>query len=482
MANKAPKSLREILLSHQLIFISLIVLSVVFGVYGISIWEKASKESERINTLIQEIHLVRGDIYRQMKELFDQFFLDEQSALSEYQNYTQSALRHFEKLNRIAHDEEEKKAIAEMERLYGIFVNEAPSLFYRYEAKPDRENQKSLYQDIENGIFSQYEQVSEHAEQLLKVKQIELKHRLNEAKILGIVVLSIPLFLAVLLLQLSRIFLKKSIVTPIQSISQGAAEISAGNLAYKVPETGALELATLSTEINKMADDLAESRQALVKSEKQAALGLLVPMLAHNIRNPLASIRATAQVADNADLDSDTRESLSGIMATVDRLERWTSVLLAYLNPIKPQLDQANLGSIIVTVTDLLEEKRAQKQIKLQYQAPDNPQLIHTDEHLLEQMLYNLTLNAIEASPTGGEIGIKTALSNKQVAITISDNGAGMPFKPEANAVSPGPSTKRFGTGLGIPFAFKVCEVLNGNITFSNANPSGTIVHITLPQ
>lgn len=156
-------------------------------------------------------------------------------------------------------------------------MNEAPSLFYRYQAKPDKQTQKSLYKDIETGIFSHYEIVSKRAEDLLSLKQIELKTRLKEAKESAIAVLIIPILLAGLLLFLSRIFLKRAIVNPINAVMRATAEISAGNLHHKVPETGAAELVTLSREINKMADELQTNRDALVRTEKQAAMGLLVP-------------------------------------------------------------------------------------------------------------------------------------------------------------------------------------------------------------
>ena len=259
-------------------------------------------------------------------------------------------------------------------------------------------------------------------------------------------------------------------------------EISAGNLTHKVPETGAKELATLSQEINKMAEDLSLSRDALVRTEKQAALGLLVPMLAHNIRNPLASIRATAQIADSPEHDKDTRESLQGIMTTVDRLERWTGALLAYLNPIKPQLNPAKLINIVQGGTGPLALKLGEKKIKLITDISKAQGDILTDEHLLEQVLYNLLLNAIEASPKQSSIYLTATLSRQSLEINIRDEGSGMPFVPDPHALSPGPTTKRFGTGLGIPFAFKVCEVLNGQVEFMAAEPQGTLIKITLPQ
>ncbi len=479
---RTTKSLRDLLLAHELIFVALILLAFASGLYGIHIWDKASNESQRINLLVREIQQARGDLYRQMKELFDSFFLEDDEALTEYNTYTQSILQHFSELQALAVGAQEKQAINELEQNYRIFVNEAPSLFYRYQAKPDKDTQKSLYKDIETGIFSHYERVSKRAEDLLTLKQNELKSRLSEAKDTAIAVLIIPILLAGLLLFLSRIFLKRAIVNPINAVMKATAEISAGNLEHKVPETGAAELVTLSREINKMADELQTSRDALVRTEKQAAMGLLVPMLAHNIRNPLASIRATAQLLDEPTHDDDTRESLQGIINTVDKLERWTGGLLAYLHPVKPQLTLVRFDSILEGAMLPLTQKIRDKNITVTKRISPHVIEIRTDEHLLEQMFYNLILNAIDASPNGSHIVIETQLIDQIFTCSLSDEGSGMPFTPDPHTLSPGPSTKRFGTGLGIPFAFKVCEVLDGNITFEAVVPRGTRITFSLPQ
>lgn len=478
---RKPKSLRELLLTHELTFIALIILAVASGSYGIYLWDKSAKESQRIHSLVQEIQQTRGNLYRQMKELFDAFFLEDQEARDEYKAYTQSILSNFSRLHTLAQGEEEKQAIADLEHKYRAFAEEAPDLFYRYQAAPSEASRRSLYKDMETGIFARYETVSQRAEDLLKLKQGELKNRLDDAKHTSVLLLSIPILLAGLLLILSRRFLKREIVNPINAIMHATSEISAGNLTHKVPEAGAAELAILSQEINKMAEDLAESRDALVHSEKQAALGLLVPMLAHNIRNPLASIRATAQVIDIPKDDKDNQESVKGIINSVDRLERWTGSLLAYLNPIKPQLRKVALLSVIDGALTPLAGKVAEKNIHLLLKHPPNSEIL-TDEHLLEQTLYNLVLNAIEASPANGAIEINTLLTHDMLEISIRDEGPGMPFTPDPHAISPGPSTKRFGTGLGIPFAFKACEVLSGTVSFSAASPQGALIRLQLPQ
>lgn len=77
---------------------------------------------------------------------------------------------------------------------------------------------------------------------------------------------------------------------------------------------------------------------------------------------------------------------------------------------------------------------------------------------------------------------IYAEFSPDSIGLQIADRGPGMPFTPDPHAISPGPSTKRFGTGLGIPFAFKVCEALNGTISFNPREGGGTLIMLELPR
>ncbi len=476
------KSLRDLLLAHELIFITLIIVAVAGGSYGIYLWDKSSKESERINLVVQEIQQTRGDLYRQMKELFDATFLNDQDARSEYNDYTSSILQHFNQLKTLIEGEEENQAISDLEINYKVFANEAPEIFERYQASPNADSRKAIYQDMETGIFSRYESVSKRAEDLLTLKQDDLKKNLLKAKQISIVLLVIPILLAGILLTMSRVLLRRKIVDPINAIQQATSEISAGNLFHHVPETGATELAKLAQEINRMAEDLAKSRDALVRSEKQAAFGLLVPMLAHNIRNPLASIRATAQIIDIPSENNDTQESVNGIINTVDRLERWTGALLTYLHPVQVEFNSVSLSNILNGALLPLNQKIIDKKIQFSSEIASIQTNILTDQPLLEQVLYNLILNAIDASAQNAKVSFDASLKDGFLEMLISDQGIGMPFSPEAKSMTPGPSTKRFGTGLGIPFAFKACEVLNGTIVFNKQSPNGTQIKIRLPQ
>jgi signal transduction histidine kinase len=482
MAQHKPKSLKQLLLTHELIFVLLIVLAGVAGAAGIHFWQQASHESLRINRLIQEIQQTRGDLYRQMKELFDAYFLDDPLAREEYDGYTRSVEHHFSELRGMAVGSEELDAVARLEQSYRDFLRETGDVLHRHSEMPSDELRKALNTDLESGIFSRYEAISAHAERLLTQKQQELQKRLEDANRTAITLLIIPIGLATLLLMFSRLFLKRAIVRPISDILHATMEISAGRLEHKAPTEGAAELATLAGSINRMANDLARSQEALVRSEKQAAQGALVPMLAHNIRNPLASIRATAQVADTPELDGETRDALKDIISAVDRLERWTGAMLAYLHPLKPQPKSCSLQSVIQGALMPLQQKLKEKSITVELQPADDKDTAILDEHLLEQALYNLLMNAIDASSADSAISITHAISHERIEIQIADRGAGMPFKPDPGALSPGPSTKRFGTGLGIPFAFKACEALGGSLAFHPREGGGTLVLLDLPR
>lgn len=480
--SKQPKSLKKLLLFHELTFLLLVMLAGAAGWTGIHIWQEASAESQRINTLIQEVQQTRGDLYRQMKELFDAIFLEDPLAMEEYASFSRNAADHFIELRTLATGREELQAINELQQSYEDFQSSTELILERREKISTSELRKSLDVDMESGVLSRYEAAAAQTETLLSTKQKQLAQQLEQSKQTALMLLSIPVLLAGALLLFSHLFLQRAIVRPIKAVLRATTEISAGRLDTQTPKAGTAELSALAEAINQMAEALKLSQEALVKSEKQAAQGALVPMLAHNIRNPLASIRAIAQVANGPEIDADTRESLRDIINTVDRLERWTGALLAYLLPMKTNLSTTNLKNVIHGALAPLQPKLREKSIRIEL--PDNiPHIpLNADESLLEQALYNLLLNAVDASPTNAPIDVEIEDSEHGVILRMLDRGPGMPFVPDPANQSPGPSTKRFGTGLGIPFAFKVCEALGYEMDFTQRTGGGTVVELIIPR
>jgi signal transduction histidine kinase len=482
---KKNKSLKDLLLIHELAFILLIILAAAAGAIGIHMWEKSSQESNRINSLVTEVQQTRGDLYRQMKELFDAYFLDDLGAHAEYNNFTISVEKHFVQLKKITVGQAEMTAINDLHASYKEFVAETSTLFDQNKGINNDATKnaikRSLNSGLETGLFKRYEDILAHTESLLNQKQAELDKQLIDTKRTSTILMVIPLLLAVLLLMFSRVFLKRAIVKPIDGVLKATSEISAGNLTHRAPEEGVAELAAVSKAVNDMADKLGLSQEALVRTEKQAAQGLLVPMLAHNIRNPLASIRAIAQVMDDPEHDTETRENLRGIINSVDRLERWTGALLAYLLPLKPQPSSSSFKEIIEGALAPLQQKIKEKSIAITLPSWRKNNTIWTDQHLLEQVIYNLLLNAIDASSKAGSLEITLNLVQHVYVVQLLDRGCGMPFTPDPSAMS-APTTKRFGTGLGIPFAFKVCDALGGTLKFEARAEGGTVITISIPK
>lgn len=480
--NKHPRPLKQLLLIHELIFVLLVLLAGASGWAGIRIWQDASGESQRINTLVQEVQQTRGDLYRQMKELFDAIFLRDPLALEEYATFSRNAEQHFLQLRSYASGPQELQAIGELQRSYEGFQAATQLLLEQRDTLSPEQLRQRLNTDLESSIFSRYEAAAGQTESLLAAKQHQLQQQLQQSKRTALMLMTLPVLLAGALLLFSRLFLQRAIVRPIDDVVLATAEISAGRLEHRAPSAGIAELSTLAHAINQMADELKLNREALIRSEKQAAQGALVPMLAHNIRNPLASIRAIAQVAESPETDQETRHALHDIIGTVDRLERWTGALLAYLLPMKPTLVPTSLQNVLHGAITPLRTRLREKSVSIDMPAEAAGITLTADGNLLEQALYNLLLNAIDASPARSSITIALESTPAMIMLRILDRGPGMPFTPDPGNLSPGPSTKRFGTGLGIPFSFKVCDALGYKLAFSARAGGGTVASLAIPR
>ena len=158
------KSLKDLLLIHELAFILLIILAATAGAIGIHLWEKSSQEATRISSLVSEVQQTRGDLYRQMKELFDAYFLEDETAREEYDNFTVSVENHFVQLKKIAVGPEEIQAIEALQGNYQTFVVEAPALFDAYQLSSNAASKRAINTDIETGLFNRHEVILAHTE------------------------------------------------------------------------------------------------------------------------------------------------------------------------------------------------------------------------------------------------------------------------------------------------------------------------------
>lgn len=476
------RSLKQYLLLYAIGFLALVTVAGGLGAYALYFWHQSSKETLRLNSMMQQVQEMRGSLYLQLKEVFDAIFLADPDAIKQYHEFEQRIQIHLNRLDNIARGADERAAISGLRKSYQGVRDVGASILRADPNMPMRDKQRVLNTELEVHGINNHEEAIKKIESLLRLQQTQLDNRLAKMNQLVPTLLALPFLLALGLLIFSRYFLQRAVVAPLATMENATSKISAGQLNERVPLYGPSELRSLAEKINTMASDLAQSRQSLLRAEKQATLGSLVPVLAHNIRNPIAAIRATAQVMNDPALSDETKEDIEGIISTTDRLERWTRSLLSYLHPMKPQFANVDLKKLLENVLNLCRVRIDSKQLHVDWEFDSSIGSIAIDVELMEQALQGLFMNAIEASTAKGRLRLRALSSSENVTIHIADDGPGMPFSPADTGLAPGPTTKRFGTGLGIPFALRVIDEHGGAVKFNSREPNGTEVVVTLPK
>lgn len=477
------RPLRHLLFRYELAFLILLLVTGALAGLWAYYWQQTSAESIRLGEMRNAGHQIRTDMFRQIKEVTWARLKDDPEALQLYVEFSRKIEKNVASLDRLAVDNTEQEAINAVVNAYRVIGKDMNKIF----TDPYMMNRiirlRVLDPAYERNMVSVFEQAYDRFESVLD-KQLEATNsKMTYWTSLAPLLIPIPLLLAGVLFLFSRASIQREVVHPVDVVKQGAGLISKGEFHHEVPAQGVKEMQDLAARINEMASELARSRDALIESEKQAALGQLVPVVAHNIRNPLASIRASAQLLDHVDDPEDKKEIKDAILETVDRLGRWVSALVSYLHPLKPHPKHTNLTEMLQAILNLLEPRLEQNQIRITHDKWDETLATQVDPDLMEQALYGLLSNAVEASGIDAEVDLSVFQQAQDIHITITDQGVGMPFDPKPAELAPGRTTKRFGTGLGIPVAFKVCNTHGWKLAYE-AGPEGkgTRVRITIPH
>ncbi len=476
-----PRSLHQITLRYSAIYLMLVFCTSVLGAGGLYLWQSTTQESLRLQSMLHDVDAMRGTLYRQMKELFDATFLDDPQAQSQYRKFGGEIEDGLHRLAQTARGAEETAAVAELRRAYQEIYRHTDLVAFGPVPSDERLLQRVLDVDLESGGIRAYETAFGQIDRLLVQQQANLQDKLSSLARYTPLLLVVPILLAIGLWMLTQRFLRTHFLQPLTQVLQSTRVLAAGELAQPVPRQGALELVRLADAINQMARDLAESRKALVSAERQATLGALVPIVAHNIRNPLSSIRATAQILQDPALPPELRDGLQGIMDSCDRLERWTESLLSYLHPLQAQRQETDLVPLIRDLMGMTALQAGRRGVRLQLQDPVQGLSARIDPELVEQALHGLLVNSIEASPAGATVTLAVRREAERAVILLADEGPGLPAMPQSATLAPGPTTKRTGTGLGIPFALKVFEIHGGGLQFSNRPGGGTEALLWVP-
>jgi signal transduction histidine kinase len=321
---------------------------------------------------------------------------------------------------------------------------------------------------------------SQHSDEALR----ETSSAVYQKEATVTVILAVNAIVAFLLAATGVHLVRNWVLKPIGALKAAAAAYASGNLDYRIPDVSRDELGALSNQVNRMADSLGAIQRQLVEQERLVAVGEVTSTLAHNIRNPLASIRAMAQsMLTELPADSAHKFQLETILATVDSTNRWIRELLHVSKPIELSCRDMNLSELVTRVISILQPSARQRGSTLQLSEASAGLSARIDGPRIEQALLSVAGNAIEASPAGSVVDIRVAAQNaRSVELCVVDRGQGIPEKVMKNIASPYFSTKPGGTGIGLYLARRTVQAHGGSLEFHNNAEGGTTVVLRLPR
>lgn len=234
-----------------------------------------------------------------------------------------------------------------------------------------------------------------------------------------------------------------------------------------------------------IAKDITEAKQTdelLRRSEKLSVIGELAAGIAHEIRNPLMSLRGFVQLLQGEDEDEGHREYFSIMLSEVDRINRIVSELLLLAKPEKRRYEYLDLSKKLQRVATLFQAEANLRNIQIRTIFDPRLPLVYCEGDKIKQVFVNILKNALEAMPHTGEITVQTINAGEEVWIRIRDEGTGIPQEALERISQPFYTTKDTGTGLGLVVCQRIIANHQGQMRIESREGKGTMVEIVLPS
>jgi signal transduction histidine kinase len=277
------------------------------------------------------------------------------------------------------------------------------------------------------------------------------------------------------------------ILNPIQRLLSGTKEVSLGNLEVSIDYKKQDEMKTLINGFNTMVKSLRKHQQELANISKKIAWAEMARKVAHEIKNPLTPIQLSAEhlmqvYEDNReDFKEMLRESTSYIVTEVENLRKIAQDFLETSKKAPLQKETLNLKQIIKETIDPYKSILSERiKFKEKYESQD--MLFSGDKAKIKTVFRNILTNAIESIKDKGVIEIEASSSDDEINLEVRDTGTGLPKQMLDAIFEPYFSTKKGGTGLGLPIAKKILKDHEGNIKASLNKPTGLKISITLKK
>lgn len=238
----------------------------------------------------------------------------------------------------------------------------------------------------------------------------------------------------------------------------------------------------IEAELSGVSARLHHDTEAMKRAERLSAIGQLSAGLAHEIRNPLASIAGAAAILERSPATDDKHRRCVEIIAKESRrLNGLLSTFLNFARPRPPHLKQVDLPRVLEGVVDLAAHGSVQQAITIRTEIDSALPLVECDPEQLEQVLLNLLMNAMEASPNGAEVVMSARTAGANVEIQVVDEGSGVAPEDIDKLFDPFFTTKEHGTGLGLPVAHQIMQQMGGALLAAPNATRGMTFRVLVP-
>jgi signal transduction histidine kinase len=214
------------------------------------------------------------------------------------------------------------------------------------------------------------------------------------------------------------------------------------------------------------------------------SLGIMAASLAHEIRNPLGAMKGLTQLAqEELPADHSAQTQLRTVVSEAERLEKLVTDLLDFARTKEPQISEFNLMDLLSNIKTMLQSRLEESKAELQFSLDPNPFNLRSDPAGLRQVLLNVLINAIDATPANGAVVLTATREegHKSIVIRVDDSGTGLGGKNSDELFQPFVTTKVRGTGLGLAVSKQIVESLGGSLNLENLPQGGARCSIVLP-
>jgi two-component system sensor histidine kinase HydH len=228
--------------------------------------------------------------------------------------------------------------------------------------------------------------------------------------------------------------------------------------------------------------DLRESQEHLRRAERLSALGEVAAGLAHEIRNPLAGVKGALEIVAGRVTPGSPEAEFAGVAAReLAQLERLVDEFLAYARPRPPEFRPTRIVTVLEHLLTLLRPEAERAGVILDESMAPDLAPISVDPQQLQQVIFNVALNAVQATPRGGRVRIAVEAEGQTQVVQVDDEGPGIPAGLRSRIFEPFFTTKERGTGLGLAISHRIVTAHGGRLVFDDRPGGGALVRIVLP-